>query len=597
MQVPPTSLNALQHTEAHIVEVANQVGRRHGWRPVRAAHELFANGRRLLLTWRDTDHYDRAENEHYLGPLMGGLAGAGSTCCGDAQPPSASAEVVAYLRMGAAWWDELARAKRAMPDAERWLVCDPSLSAAECERLRSSDMAVHAQPIEIDRHLSPTTVLLSHGGHGTVSQGLAHGSAQLLLPQHAEQALLARRLLANPQLAARTTALPASAPPSSVMNTVQQLLSVKIVRHVEKRMICRECDTTVAGEMPTLPIERGKPGPGLLAHIMIAKFDDHIPLYRLSEMYDRLGIDISRSVMADWVGRVSALLTPIVLLIRAHTAGLDRIHTDDTPVDVLDPGRGKTKTGRVWVYVFDGSGYQSATPAAIAYYYSPDRKGAHPADHLASFSGVMHADGYGGYKKLYGNQIVEAACMAHVRRKFHDVIKLKPSPIAEEALSHIGALYDIENRIRGMSADEPRTLRQHHARPVLDELKAWIETTLSTLPQKQKLAEAMRYALSRWAALSVYIDDGRVEIDNNIAERAMRPLGIGRKNWLFAGSDKGGERIANVLTIIETVKLQGHSPEVYLTDVLTRIQDHPKDRLEDLLPWNWTPAKARHEAA
>lgn len=284
--------------------------------------------------------------------------------------------------------------------------------------------------------------------------------------------------------------------------------SVKIVRHVEKRMICRECDTTVAGEMPTLPIERGKPGPGLLAHIMIAKFDDHIPLYRLSEMYDRLGIDISRSVMADWVGRVSALLTPLVLLIRAHIAALDRIHTDDTPGDVLDPGRGKTKTGRVWVYVFDGSGYQSTTPAAIAYYYSPDRKGAHPADHLASFSGVMHADGYGGYKKLYGNQIIEAACMAHVRRKFHDVIKLKPSPIAEEALSRIGALYDIENRIRGMSADERRTLRQQHARPILDELKAWIEATLSTLPQKQRLAEAMRYALSRWTALSVYIDDG-----------------------------------------------------------------------------------------
>jgi transposase len=203
----------------------------------------------------------------------------------------------------------------------------------------------------------------------------------------------------------------------------------------------------------------------------------------------------------------------------------------------------------------------------------------------------------GGYKKLYGNQIIEAACMADVRREFHDVIKLKPSPIAEEALSRIGALYDIENRIRGMSADERRTLRQHHARLVLDELKAWIEATLSTLPQKQRLAEAMRYALSRWAALSVYIDDGRVEIDNNIAERAMRPLGIGRKNWLFAGSDKGGEHIANILTIIETVKLHGQNPEVYLTDVLTRILDHPKDRIEDLLPWNWTPAKARCEAA
>ncbi|MGZ2471728.1 transposase [Sinorhizobium medicae] len=373
--------------------------------------------------------------------------------------------------------------------------------------------------------------------------------------------------------------------------------SVKIVRHIEKRMVCKDCDTTVSGEMPTLPIGRGKPGPGLLAHIMVAKFDDQTPLYRLSEMYDRLGIDISRSVMADWVGRVSVLLSPLILLIRAHIAAVDRIHTDDTPVDVLDPGRGKTKTGRVWVYVFDGSGYQDPTPRAVAYYYSPDRKGAHPADHLADFSGVMHADGYGGYKKLYGNQIVEAACMAHVRRKFHDVIKLKPSPIAEEALSHIGALYDIEDRIRGMPAAERQMLRQEHAGPILRDLKFWIEETLPTLPQKQKLAEAMRYALSRWAALSVYIDDGRVEIDNNIAERAMRPLGIGRKNWLFAGSDKGGERIADILTIIETAKQHGLNPEVYLTDVLTRIQDHPTDRLEELLPWQWAPAKDLHEAA
>lgn len=363
--------------------------------------------------------------------------------------------------------------------------------------------------------------------------------------------------------------------------------SVKIVRHVEKRMVCKDCDTTVSGEMPTLPIERGKPGPGLLAHIMVAKFDDHIPLYRLSEMYARQGIDISRSVMADWVGRASVLLTPLILLIRAHIAAVDRIHTDDTPVDVLDPGRGKTKTGRVWVYVFDGSGYQDTNPGAIAYYYSPDRKGAHPADHLANFSGVMHADGYGGYKKLYGNQIIEAACMAHVRRKFHDVIKLKPSPIAEEALARIGTLYDIEDRIRGMLPEERRALRQQHAKPILADLKVWIEGVQQTLPQKQKLAEAMRYALSRWTALSVYIDDGRVEIDNNIAERAMRPLGIGRKNWLFAGSDKGGERIANILTIIETAKLHGHNPEVYMTDVLTRIQDHPKDRLEELLPWKW----------
>ncbi len=362
--------------------------------------------------------------------------------------------------------------------------------------------------------------------------------------------------------------------------------SMKIVRHVEKRRVCRGCDTTLSGHMPSLPIARGKAGPGLLAHIMVAKFDDHIPLYRLSEIYDRQGIDISRSIMADWVGRVSVLITPLIARIKAHIAAADRIHTDDTPVDVLDPGRGKTKTGRLWVYVFDGSRYQDPNPGAVAYYYSPDRKDAHPAEHLAGFSGVMHADGYGGYKKLYGQQIVEAACMAHVRRKFHDVIKLKASAVADEALARIGALYDIEDRIRGMTAHERRDLRQQHARPILDALKVWMVDALPTVPQKQKLAEAIRYALSRWEALGVYIDDGRVEIDNNIAERAMRQIGIGRKNWLFAGSDVGGERIANILTLIETAKMHGHNPEAYLTEVLACIRDQPADRLDDLLPWN-----------
>jgi hypothetical protein len=302
-------------------------------------------------------------------------------------------------------------------------------------------------------------------------------------------------------------------------------------------------------------------------------------------MYERIGVDISRSVMADWLGRVSVLITPLILMIKAYIAASDRIHTDDTPVDVLDPGKGKTKTGRLWVYVFDGSGYQDPGSRAVAYYYSPDRKGAHPAEHLVGFTGVMHADGYGGYKKLYGNQIIEAACMAHVRRKFHDVIKLKASPVADEALTRIGALYDIEDRIRGMTADERRDLRQYHARPIVEDLKGWMTETLPTLPQKHKLAEAMRYALSRWEALGVYIDDGRVEIDNNIAERAMRPIGIGRKNWLFAGSDKGGERIANLLTLIETAKMNGHNPETYLTAVFTRIKDTPPERLHELLPW------------
>ncbi|WP_342626490.1 IS66 family transposase [Asticcacaulis excentricus] len=259
--------------------------------------------------------------------------------------------------------------------------------------------------------------------------------------------------------------------------------SVKVVRHIEKRLICKDCDTTVAGEMPKLPITRGKPGPSLLAHIMVAKFDDHIPLYRLSEMYERMGIDISRSVMADWVGRVSLLIEPLVMLVKAYVVGTDRIHTDDTPVDVLDPGRGTTATGRLWAYVFDGSGYKDDRPKAVAYYYSADRKGIHPEAHLADFSGVMHADGYGGYKKLYGNKITEAACMAHVRRKFHDVIKLKASPVARGSPEpYRRALRTVEARIHGMTADERRALRQQHARPLLDSLKAWIEGDAADRP-------------------------------------------------------------------------------------------------------------------
>ena len=362
--------------------------------------------------------------------------------------------------------------------------------------------------------------------------------------------------------------------------------SFKVVRHIEKRLICKGCDKTVTGEMPSLPITRGKAGAGLLAHVLVAKFDDHLPLYRQSEIYAREGVDISRSTLADWVGQASQLLTPLVDQIKAHVFSGDRIHSDDTPVSVLEPGKGSTKTGRLWVYVRDGRGYQDHTPPAVAYAFSPDRKGDHPKAHLATFSGVLHADGYAGYKKLYGNRITEAACWAHVRRKIHDVVKIKPSPLADETLARIGALYDIEARIKGMPPDERLAIRQEHARPVVDALHTWIRDTLKRIPQKQTLAEAMRYALSRWAALEVYLDDGTVEIDNNAAERAIRPIAVGRNNWLFAGSNAGGERTANILTLIETAKLNGLEPERYMTDVLTRIGNLAADQMPTLLPWN-----------
>ena len=361
--------------------------------------------------------------------------------------------------------------------------------------------------------------------------------------------------------------------------------SFKVVRHIEKRLICKGCDTNLSGTMPALPIERGKPGAGLLAHVLVAKFDDHLPLYRQSEIYAREGVDISRSTLADWVGKASNLLSPLVDLIKAHVLTGNRLHGDDTPVPVLEPGKGRTKTGRLWVYVRDGKPYGDTSPAAVAYYYSPDRKGEHPQDHLVAFNGILHADAYAGYKKLYGNQILEAACWAHVRRKFHDVTKIKASPMAEEAIKRIAALYDIEQKAKGLPPDERKVIRQLHAKPKVDALAASIKDNLKRLPRKQKLAEAMRYALSRWEALSLYLNDGTVEIDNNAAERAIRPIGIGRNNWLFAGSDDGGTRTANILTLIETAKMSDLQPERYLTDVINKIGDMPASRIHELLPW------------
>lgn len=250
---------------------------------------------------------------------------------------------------------------------------------------------------------------------------------------------------------------------------------------------------------------------------------------------------------------------------------------------MLEPGKGRTKTGRLWVYVRDGRDYQDQAPPAVAYFFSPDRKGEHPKDHLTNFNGVLYADGYAGYKKLYGNSITEAACWAHLRRKFHDVIKIKPSSLADEALKRIGELYEIEGRIKGLPPDERRRQRQEHARPRVDALHQWTKDTLPKVPQKQTLAEAMRYGLSRWDALQVYLDDGTVEIDNNAAERAIRPIAVGRNNWLFAGSDSGGERTANILTLIETAKLNGLEPERYLAEVIERIRS--VGRLHELLPW------------
>jgi transposase len=361
----------------------------------------------------------------------------------------------------------------------------------------------------------------------------------------------------------------------------------KVIRIVRPKLSCTQCDTIVQQDAPSRPIPRGYAGPGLLAHVLVSKYADHLPLYRQSEIYGREGVELSRSTLADWVGQASRLVEPLIDRLGEYVVAAEKLHADDTPVPVLEPGRGSTKTGRLWAYVRDDRPSGSSDPPAVWFRFSPDRKGERPRTHLKNFEGVLQADGYAGFDRLYeGRRISEAACWAHARRKFFDVHEDQPSPIAAEALARIGALYAIEAGIRGKSIQERRAIRQEHAVPLITELHRWLQTTLNQLSKKSELAGAIRYSLGRWAALSRYCDDGRLEIDNNAVERQMRAVALGRKNFLFAGSDAGGDRAAAMYSLMATAKLNGLDPEGYLRTLLERIGDHPINRVEELLPWN-----------
>jgi transposase len=364
----------------------------------------------------------------------------------------------------------------------------------------------------------------------------------------------------------------------------------KVIRQVRPKLACACCERIVQAQAPSRPIERGVAGPGLLAHVLVSKYCDHLPLYRQSEIYAREGVELERSTLADWVGGTSALLAPLVEALRRHVLSAAKLHADDTPVPVLAPGNGKTKTGRLWTYVRDDRPAGDATPAAVWFAYSPDRKGEHPQAHLGHFTGTLQADGYAGFDAVYETgRIQEAACWAHVRRKFYDLHVAHKSQVAAEAMERIAALYAIEKEIRGHAANERREIRNAQVRPLLNSLKQWLEETLEKLSRKSDTALAVRYVLSRWEALLRYVDDGRIEIDNNAAERSLRTVALGRKNYLFAGSDAGGERAAAIYSLIGSAKLNGLDPEAYLRNVLTCIADHPINRIEELLPWNFAP--------
>ncbi len=373
----------------------------------------------------------------------------------------------------------------------------------------------------------------------------------------------------------------------------------KVMRTVRPKLSCAGCSRIVQAPAPSRPIDRGLAGPGLLAHVLVAKYADHLPLYRQSEIYRREGVELDRSTLADWVGGASRTLQPLVDTLRKYVLSSEKLHGEDVPVPVLEPGNGKTKTGRLWTYVRDDrppAGSQE--PAAVWFAYSPDRKGEHPARHLEKYAGILQADGYAGFNKLYEKgRIVEAACWAHVRRKFHDLYQAHQSPIAKEALERIGQLYAIEQEIRGRPPAERKEVRRARARPQLEALHIWWKAKLAKLSQKSDVAMAIRYALDRWSALLRFCEDGRVEMDNNAAERALRAVALGRKNYLFAGSDSGGERAAAIYSLLGSAKLNGIDPEAYLSSVLRRIADHPINRIAQLLPWNLFPATPVAEAA
>lgn len=361
----------------------------------------------------------------------------------------------------------------------------------------------------------------------------------------------------------------------------------KVIRQVRPKLACACCDKIVQAEAMSRPIERGMAGPGLLAHVLVAKYCDHLPLYRQSEIYAREGVELDRSTLAEWVGGCSRLLEPLVEALRRHVMSAAKLHADDTPVPVLAPGKGKTKTGRLWTYVRDDRPWGDQTPPAVWFAYTPDRKGEHPKVHLREFTGTLQADAYAGYGQVYeGGRVKEAACMAHVRRPFFDLYEAHKSAVAKEALERIAALYAIEEEIRGRSAEERRQVRNESSKPLLESLKQWLEETLGKLSKKSDTTRAIRYALGRWDALMHYCDNGHLEIDNNAAERSLRAVVLGRKNYLFAGSDAGGERAAALYGLIGTAKLNGLNPEAYLSKVLSRIADHPINCIEELLPWN-----------
>jgi transposase len=372
----------------------------------------------------------------------------------------------------------------------------------------------------------------------------------------------------------------------------------QVIRHVRPKYACTACDAITQAPAPAMPTPRGRATPATLAHLLVAKYCDHLPLYRQSEIYAREGLELDRSTLGDWVGQAAWLLDPVVAKIRQHVFAAEKIHGDDTTVPVLAPGLGRTATGRLWVYVRDDRLFGGPAAPAAAYFYSPDRGAEHPTAHMAGFTGFLQADGYAGFEGLYNparskpGPIVEVACWAHCRRKFYDVWEATKSPVAKEALDRIAEVYAIEDKARFAPAAE-RVEHRRETVPLLEKFFDWGKATVAKLSGKLDLAKAFRYTIDRREALTRFVTDGRLEVDNNVAENAMRGIALGRKIYLFCGSDSGGERAASIYTLVATAKLNGLNPETYLKDILAKIAEgHTINRIDELVPWRMIPAAA-----
>ena len=385
---------------------------------------------------------------------------------------------------------------------------------------------------------------------------------------------------------------------SERLDVVPAQFRVLVVRR--PKYACRVCESgVVQSPAPARLIEGGLPTEATVAHVLVSKYADHLPLYRQAQIYERQGLRLDRSTLADWVGRAAFHLRPVHERILAHLKSSTKLFADETTAPVLDPGRGRTKTGQLWAYAQDDRPWGGADPPAVAYVYAPDRTASQPIAHLAGFKGVLQVDGYAGYRALAGKgDVTLAFCWAHLRRRFYERAVAEASPIANEALQRIAALYRIETDIRGCDPDKRRAVRQERSRPIVAELEPWLREKLALVSRKSKLAQAIRYGLSHWDGLTCFLDDGRIEIDSNTVERSIRPLALTRKNALFAGSDGGAESWAVIASLIETCKLNDVDPYAYLADTLTRIVDgHLASAIDELLPWAYPRAQPLKDAA